>query len=508
MHKTFWCSGGGELQFVTLTVKIHGNLDRPGPLKSYRNLSQRGLLKSRCHGNPPATSNPTKQCSALGDRRYIIMYTSTSVSLRRCSTSILPGLFRPRLQLAPQMIRPHHPILRTFSSISANTHKSQRNYKPSHDDTTTQIRLSKRMSELGICSRREAARILKEANETTSDLKYLKEIIYVRGEPVTEGTGVKVSPNEKRIEIKAGDSPIDEDSDGSGYFVPYAERPWDEIRGDTIVLNKPIGYVSGQEEHQHIPAVRLLTRANLYLEDGDDETKETLSMGTALHFSRKKWNGFDLESSTIPRHIRKNIAGVDDKKSKSDKWFDEATLSGYATAGRLDIDSTGVIIFTRAGIMARRLIAPDTKIPKEYIVKVQPAVQPTTREKEAGLLSLPSPTRNLTSLLRGGKRLWNDKKALKPVLEAEWLEENPVLSNGGTLRLVLQEGKKRQIRRMCREILGMHVVSLVRKSIGPIQLDTLPEGKWRPLKEQEVREIFADTPHKKRKKAKRFVGKD
>jgi 23S rRNA pseudouridine2604 synthase len=244
------------------------------------------------------------------------------------------------------------------------------------------------------------------------------------------------------------------------------------------------------------------------LEDGDDETKETLSMGTALHFSRKKWNGFDLESSTIPRHIRKNIAGVDDKKSKSDKWFDEATLSGYATAGRLDIDSTGVIIFTRAGIMARRLIAPDTKIPKEYIVKVQPAVQPTTREKEAGLLSLPSPTRNLTSLLRGGKRLWNDKKALKPVLEAEWLEENSVLSNGGTLRLVLQEGKKRQIRRMCREILGMHVVSLVRKSIGPIQLDTLPEGKWRPLKEQEVREIFADTPHKKRKKAKRFVGKD
>lgn len=70
----------------------------------------------------------------------------------------------------------------------------------------------------------------------------------------------------------------------------------------------------------------------------------------------------------------------------------------------------------------------------------------------------------------------NDTKQLKPLVEAQWLDKN-------TLRLVLQEGKKRQIRRMCREILGFHVVSLIRTSIGPIDLGSLPEGKWRPLRQ-------------------------
>jgi len=349
-------------------------------------------------------------------------------------------------------------------------HKRKTNNGIQISDSTAQVRLSKRMSELGICSRREAAQILKDTTDATDLIQY-KQVIYLRGEPAVKGTGMKVDQDEKFIEIRSVDE-INSDEKCKS-FVPYYKLPWGKICGDTIVLNKPVGYVSGQEEHQHVPAVRLLTQSNLHIDEGDTETRESLTTASAFNFSRKKWNGFDFKSSSVPKPIRDRLGAG--RKINSNSFLEEATLSGYAPAGRLDIDSTGVIIFTRAGIMARRLIAPDSTIPKEYIVKVQPAIQPTARERKLGLVSLPSPNKNLGPLLRGGKILWNDNKPLDPLIEAEWLGVD-------TLRLVLQEGRKRQIRRMCREILGMHVVSLVRTSIGPVNLGSLPEGKWRPLR--------------------------
>lgn len=51
----------------------------------------------------------------------------------------------------------------------------------------------------------------------------------------------------------------------------------------------------------------------------------------------------------------------------------------------------------------------------------------------------------------------------------------------GTIRMVLQEGRKRQIRRMCRELLGLHVVELKRTRVGGVSLGDLPPGRWRPL---------------------------
>ena len=359
------------------------------------------------------------------------------------------------------------------------------------------------MSQLGICSRREAARILKEASEC-SNHNALKTVICVRGNPVMGGTGVKVAPDEKYIEIRSGDASIakEEESNNNDLkeYVPYAERPWHEICGDSIVLNKPIGYVSGQEEHQHVPAVRLLTRSNHLLFDTDDDD----IIVSSLQFTKKKWSGLDLETSSVPRHIRNNLNrdGNTIDEQDSNKW--EATLQGYAPAGRLDIDSTGVLIFTRAGMMARRLISPQSKIRKEYIVKVTPAVRPTAREREMGM-KLPPLTTDLEPFLKGGIRLWNDAKPLKPVVEAEWLENNDPGEEQqqiSTLRLVLQEGKKRQIRRMCRELLGFHVVDLVRTAIGPVKIDSLPDGKWRTLTKEEVQGIFTG-PKKKNKKGKK-----
>mmetsp|Transcript_12305 Transcript_12305/g.18872 ORF Transcript_12305/g.18872 Transcript_12305/m.18872 type:complete len:403 (+) Transcript_12305:111-1319(+) len=387
-----------------------------------------------------------------------------------------------------------------FLSFTRNiARSSQRRVWSSSSSFSTaikdEVRLSKRMSELGICSRREAARILRDASEC-SNLTALKSVIYVRGNPVMEGTGVKVANDEKFIEIRSGDAVTNESQNNDlKEYVPYAERPWHDICGDSIVLNKPIGYVSGQEEHQHVPAVRLLTRSNHIGKDVDE------IISSSLQFTRKKWGGLDLETSSVPKHIRNKLNR--DGKTASDqesKW--EATLQGYSTAGRLDLDSTGVLIFTRAGMMARRLISPQSKIRKEYIVKVTPAVQLTAREREMGM-KLPPVTTDLEPFLKGGRRLWNDAKPLKPVVEAEWLQNDPEDKQQiRTMRLVLQEGKKRQIRRMCRELLGLHVVELVRIRIGPVKIDSLPEGKWRTLTKEEVQGIFMDRPKKKKKKNK------
>ena len=362
-----------------------------------------------------------------------------------------------------------------------------------------EVRLSKRMSELGILSRREAARILKEASEC-SDLKSLKSVIYVRGNPVIEGTGVKVAHDEKYIEVRSGEDDFGPDFDANEMkqYTPYASRSWQEICGDSIVLNKPVGYVSGQEEHQHVPAVRLLTRANNIGKDDDD-------ISAALQYTKKKWSGIDLETS-VPKHIRNKLLRdgktVDDQDNKGSKW--EATLQGYAPAGRLDIDSTGLLLFTRAGMMARRIISPQSKITKEYIVKVAPAVQRTAKEREMGI-KLPPLSTDLEPFLKGGRRLWNDAKPLKPVVEAEWIQNDPEEERGQirTLRLVLQEGKKRQIRRMCREWLGLHVVDLIRTRIGPIRIGELPEGRWRTLTKDETQRIFMDSPKKKNKNKKK-----
>jgi 23S rRNA pseudouridine2604 synthase len=350
------------------------------------------------------------------------------------------------------------------------------------------------MSELGMCSRREAAAILNEVANKYSDgnttplLRHVKEVIYLNGKPVTGGAAVKVAPDERYIEIRAGDAPIPDQ--GNSEFVPYPDRPWEEIMGDTIVLHKPIGYVSGQEEHQHVPAVRLLTRRNMHLTTDrfNDETRRALMDVTngPLNFDKWRFAGYDTKSNSIPKCIRETLDK--DELHATQNGFDvDETLSGYAPAGRLDIDSTGVILFTRAGIMARRLIQPESKIAKEYIVTVQPAVQLTSREVDMGLQNLPRPTRDLSKLLKKGNSLVGSLGHLKPLLVAEWLDDS-------RMRLVLVEGKKRQIRRMCRELLGWHVVELFRTSVGPVKIDTLPEGKWRPLTRTEVKAIFDEQP--------------
>lgn len=238
------------------------------------------------------------------------------------------------------------------------------------------IRLSKRMSELGICSRREA------------DSYIEKGWVLVDGQPVSE-LGSKVFPHQKVVLNKSAQI--------------------QQEKQVTILLNKPISYVSGQAEDGYQPAIVLIKPDS-------------------------RWEG-----DTVPHR------------------FTALHLRGLAPAGRLDIDSQGLLVLTQDGRVAKQLIGENSPIEKEYLVRV------TGKLVGNGL-----------NMLNYGLSL--DGKKLKPA-KVTWQNEDQ-------LRFILQEGKKRQIRRMC-ELVGLKVSALKRVRIGKIRLGDLPVGQWRYLREDE-----------------------
>jgi 23S rRNA pseudouridine2604 synthase len=236
------------------------------------------------------------------------------------------------------------------------------------------IRLSKLMSERGICSRREADEYIERG------------WVFVDGQRISE-LGTKVLPD---VAIK-----LDKQADAR------------QQRRVTVLLNKPVGYVSGQAESGHQPASVLITA-------------ERHAKSDMISFK--------------PEHAR-----------------------GLAPAGRLDIDSTGLLVLTQDGRIARQLIGADTKIEKEYLVRVEGTLPESSLR-----------------LLNHGLSL--DGEALKHA-QVKWL-------NRDQLCFILKEGKKRQIRRMC-ELVGLKVMGLKRVRIGKVRLEDLPQGQWRFLRPDE-----------------------
>jgi 23S rRNA pseudouridine2604 synthase len=241
------------------------------------------------------------------------------------------------------------------------------------------------MAELGLCSRREADEFI------------AKGWVKVDG-VVVNVLGSKVGPDAKIT--------LDKNATAS------------QQRLATILLNKPVGYVSGQAEDGYQPAVVLIQAASQWADD------------------------------------------------TSGRRFSPAMLRGLAPAGRLDIDSTGLLVLTQDGRIARQLIGEDSAVEKEYLVRVSYG-KAVANVREA------FPVEQLARLRHG---LSLDGKPLKRA-EVDW--QNPE-----QLRFVLREGKKRQIRRMC-ELVGLKVTALKRVRIGRITLGDLPVGKWRFLAENE-----------------------
>ncbi len=245
-------------------------------------------------------------------------------------------------------------------------------------DGAEPVRINKWLALEGVCSRREADALIE------------KGLVELDGKPVTE-LGERIIPGQTiKLNSKA------------------AQKLDNQL---SIVLNKPVGYVSGTPEPGEIPAIRLI--------------------------SEKTLKG---EAHAIPGRNNK-----------------------MAPLGRLDKDSRGLLILSEDGVLAKAVIGPLSEVDKEYIVKVLGEITP---EK--------------LTLLRHGLEL--DGRKLRPA---------KVTAEGkDTLRFVLNEGRNRQIRRMC-SLVHLRVKDLQRIRVGPVELGNLPEGRWRPLSHKERAALIA-----------------
>ena len=153
--------------------------------------------------------------------------------------------------------------------------------------------------------------------------------------------------------------------------------------------------------------------------------------------------------------------------------------ASLAPLGRLDQDSRGLLLLSQDGVLAKAIIGPQHTLEKEYLVTVRGDIT----------------TGKITLLCNG---LVLDGKRLKPA-QVERIE-------GQQLRFILKEGRKRQIRRMC-DLVGLHVVDLLRIRIGPLRLEDLEEGKWRPLKSRERAALIAASLPEQPKRLRDETGK-
>ena len=238
------------------------------------------------------------------------------------------------------------------------------------------IRLSRLMAEQGLCSRREADRLISAGH------------VLVDGVVVNQ-LGSRVHP---LADIQ---------------LSTEAQHQRQSLA--TVLLHKPPGVVSNQPEKGYPEAISLITAQN--------------RADTGIQKQRP-----------IPKPYSLHVAG------------------------RLDIDSAGLLVLTQDGTIARALIGPNSQMEKEYHVGIDGEITPAIIEQ-----------------LRHGLIL--DGRPLRP---ARINHTRP-----GQLEFVLTQGRKRQIRRMC-ELVGLRARTLVRVRIGQVLLDKLQRGQWRHLANGEV----------------------
>jgi 23S rRNA pseudouridine2604 synthase len=364
------------------TLKLPKPIDRNAARKPATSRARRAQKVQRQHGASAPPPVPAVTASSTPPASAPVTAASAPATARRPPTA--PRRFAdpkragpPKRAAAPKRAAPSERSATPQREATPPRFTAPTPRAPAPAvDRTEEPRLSKRMSELGLCSRREADEWIENG------------WVKVDGK-VASTLGVRVG-RDARIEIDPA----------------AAKHQGEQV---TILLHKPVGYVSGQPEDGHEPAMVLIRPEN-------------------------RWSEDPSPTQFRPGHLR-----------------------GLAPAGRLDIDSTGLIVFTQDGRVARRLIGQDSDVEKEYLVRVDGTLD------EQGL-----------ALLRHGMEL--DGVKLKPA-KVSW-------SNEDQLRFVLREGRKRQIRRMC-EMVGLAVTGLKRVRSGGVPLGPLPVGQWRYLRRGE-----------------------
>ncbi len=173
----------------------------------------------------------------------------------------------------------------------------------------------------------------------------------------------------------------------------------------TIALNKPRDYVSSQPEDDYVSALELIREKNYF---GDSY-----------------------------EHVERN---------------------GLAPLGRLDIDSTGLILYSQNGVLAKKIIGENSSVDKEYEVNVTGNISEQAMAK-----------------LRIGLTLDDVKLKRAKVTKV----------SSTKMIFVLNQGRKRQIRRMC-ELVGLKTTRIHRIRVGKLKIGDLPEGKWTIVKPEDV----------------------
>jgi 23S rRNA pseudouridine2604 synthase len=210
----------------------------------------------------------------------------------------------------------------------------------------------------------------------------------------------------------------------------------------TIMLNKPLGYVSTQPEVGKEPAVKLLTAPN------------------ELNYQAKNKN--KKQDST------RTTTTTNNNNNNKQRLPEPYTLSKMAVAGRLDINTTGLLLFTQCGSTAAQIIGNDNNLEKEYLVRL--------KDHD----SLTGDYANVQSRLEQLRHGVMD--------DGQWLEaKTVVVQNDDQLLMTLTSGKRHQIRRMVRAV-GWHIQAIKRTRIGHLCLGSLPLGQWRYV--DVARELF------------------
>jgi 16S rRNA pseudouridine516 synthase len=175
----------------------------------------------------------------------------------------------------------------------------------------------------------------------------------------------------------------------------------------------------------------------------------------------EKWSCYAFHK---PINVVSSLARQDDRKSLLEYRDSNSLDQSLVPVGRLDSDSSGLIIWTNDGMLAQKLMLPDSGVWKKYVVYLnKPLTEPAYR-----------------LLIDGSIELDNRKCRPSKITDLS--------SDKRSMIFAIHEGRNRQIRRMFRE-LGFHVNDLHRFEFGPIKIGKLPVGEFRQLTQNELSKL-------------------